>query len=259
MAILESLKSFFLPSAEEGAKRRLQTFGTESKGVATAAVLGSAAALIAAPAIVAAPAVRAAATSVASNLGTKFASAKLTTQAAVVGGSLIAAGAVIREPAATTKALAKAPGSLIDIGGDIAQLAANPSVEGAIALAKEHPVATAGTLTGILAGAGLAGSTLLASAAVRANTKAIVGSTTAAVTAATPQLYPSSPAGETSLVAPVTDSSVKTPIIGTSRSVSPVKRRRKAKEPQRISQSVRVNITDDRDLNDRKVFKQVRR
>jgi len=259
-----------MPSAEEGARRRLSTFGTESKLVATTAVVAGAAALIAAPAIAAIPSVRAAGASalsattkavsnVVSAVPTKY------KVAAVLSTPLIT-GAVVSNP----KAAAALPGKFIsssyNFGGNLGDLASNPSLSNLQALAKENPVITglagaAGLLTVGAAARGVASiaATALNTSAVKASTAASVASSSIMSAGDTP-LYPASVAGESSLVAPVTDSSINSPVLPVSKAASATRKKRKVPKEMmgRVSQSVRVNITDDRDRVDRKVYKQVR-
>jgi len=200
--------------------------------------------------------------SAASAVGREFSKATLGQKAVAVVSAPVVAGALASSPKLRSAAV-EAPSSLASFGGNIGSLAENPTLENLGKLAKENPILTGLAATTGLVAVGAAGrgvaqvvATSLNTSAIRESTKAAAG---AVMTSSSP-LNPNSVAGTSALVAPVTDSSVKTPIIPASKGTyTRVKRRKKAKEPQRISQSVRVNITDDRDVSDRKVFKQQRR
>jgi len=186
---------------------------------------------------------------------TQFSSAKFTTQAAVVGGGLLTAGAVARRPGETLSAAASLPSSITNFGGNIADLAADPSLANLTKLGKENPILAGTSALGVLGAVGVGAGALANTLATSQNTKAIKESTMSAPAA---ELYPSSVAGgKANLVAPATDSSISpTPI---PRSNGPPARKRRAApkaSPPRISQNVRVYNIDDRDINDRKVYKQ---
>jgi hypothetical protein len=211
MGVFSSLKDFFMPSEEVSAARRLQTFGSESKVKAGAIILGSAAAAIAAPAVLGSAAVKQATVAAVKNVGTKFAAAKLTTQAAVVGGTLLATGALIREPAAVSKVVAKTPGKILDLGGDIAQFAVDPSIEKAKEFVIEHPVATAGTGVALLGAVGVGVAGVLSTIATRQNTAAVLEGTKTANQLLTTDIIPKSKgAADTVLTSTLSDQPLTT-------------------------------------------------
>jgi len=130
-------KDTFLPSEKVSAARRKETFGTESKAVAGVAIIGAAAiAAASTPAAIVGGAAK-----VAQKVGSSFAASSLTTQATVVTGGLIAAGAVSSNPALLKKA-ASVPAGLVNIGSNVGKVSKNPSLEGVKNIVKENPVLT---------------------------------------------------------------------------------------------------------------------
>jgi hypothetical protein len=198
-----------------------------------------------------------------SSLASSFGSASLGQKAAVVVAAPVVASALAASPSLRS-GLVSAPASLSNFGTNLGSLAENPSLSNLTKIAKENPVIAAAAAAGglLIAGSAVRGvasiaATALNTSAVKANTATSSKSNDTVLTS-NPELYPSSVAGESNLVAPVTDSSIKSPMLpvqGSSKS----RKRRKKTPIQSVNQSVRVNITDDRDNIDRKVFKQVRR
>lgn len=84
--------------------------------------------------------------------------------------ALPVAGAVIKQPAATLGAVSKLPTGLVNVGGNIAELAVNPSLENVKNLVKENPVIV-GAAAAVALGAGAA--KLIPALAVSEQTKAI--------------------------------------------------------------------------------------
>jgi len=172
MGLLTKIKNVFMPSAEVGAQRRLNVFGTTSKVPAIAAGLAAGAAVAVAGAagagVLTAQVAKKAAVSVAST-AVKAAKAVIptTTKGKIVAAvaTPIVVGAVTSQPLGTAKTIAKAPGELAKFGAGIADLAANPSAETAKNLITESPLLTAGAalLTAGILGKGA----LLTAAAVK--------------------------------------------------------------------------------------------
>jgi len=192
--------------------------------------------------------------------GAEFSKLSLGGKAVTVVSTPIVASAVISSPK-LQKSIANAPSSLVSFGANLGAVAENPNLETVGNLVKENPALTVG-----LAGAGL----LVGGSAVRGvanivataqNTAAIKKNTQAGSVLENSDtvLYPLSVAGKSNLVAPVTDSAVKTPILPVRQGKTTRKKNKKQARLGNITQSVRVNITDDRDITDRKVFKQQRR
>jgi len=63
------------------------------------------------------------------------------------GGALLTVGAITRRPEILLK-IPRTTKSIVDIGGDVAQLSGQPSAEGFKQFIKEHPIATGGALLG---------------------------------------------------------------------------------------------------------------
>lgn len=194
-----------------------------------------------------------------------FGKASIGQKAAVVVGTPIAAGVLINSPKAR-EGLSNAPGGLVNFGSNVGKLVEDPSLDNVSKTIKDNPViaGVVGAGAAIGAGVGIGGiastvSTVLNTRAVKENTKAMApGGDTPLTNQAANVLSPQSVAGGSSLVAPVADSSARTPILGGARTATTRRKRRIKQKPQSISQNVRVNIVDDRDTNDRKVYKQVR-
>jgi len=186
----------------------------------------------------------------------EFSKATLGQKTLAVVSAPVVAGA-LASSSKLRSAVVEAPSSLASFGGNIGAVAQNPSLKTVKELITEHPILSGvAAATGLVA-VGAAGRGVAQIAATMSNTQAIKEATQSSVMSSNSPLNPTSVAGQSALVAPVTDSSVKTPIIPAPKgTLGGVKRRKKAKEPSRITQNVRVNITDDRDNIDRKVFKQ---
>jgi hypothetical protein len=134
VSFLSKAKDFFLPSEEVSAKRRLDVFGTESKAVAGAVIVGSAAALIVAPAAIAAGG---GGRAVLGAAGRAVASSSTSTKVAlgVVGPAV--ALAVAREPTIATKSV----GKYVKLQGDLANVINDPSIDAGKQLIKDNPEA----------------------------------------------------------------------------------------------------------------------
>ncbi len=181
MGVLTFLKDTFAPSAQVSAQRRLDTFGTENKAVAGAAIVGSAAAAIAAVPFVASGAALAVGKAVSSKVVSTVAQATLKQQ--VVGGAvaLVGTGVVIGNPVGSAKAIISTPSSLVNVGKNIGTLSANPSLENAKNIFTENPVVSSILAGGavVAAGLGVAGlansvNTAINTSATKKNTQAVI-------------------------------------------------------------------------------------
>jgi hypothetical protein len=147
MGFFEGIKSFFLPSESVSRQRRLNVFGTESKAVAGAAVVGAAATAIAAPLILGTAAGRAAigsAVSTSAGFAKDFAIKNPITSAAVGGFVVpVATLAAIKNPSGTLRTVGKY-GSFVE---DASSLVSDPSKQGFVSFVKQHPIG-AGVLAG---------------------------------------------------------------------------------------------------------------
>jgi len=238
VSILSSLKNFFVPSEEEGAKRRLAVFGTESKAVATAGVaVAAVAAIAAAPVAIggaATTATRSAIRAVASTVATSYAGASLKTQIAVPAFALVGAG-VLSQTKKPVETLLNTPSGLVNFGSNVGTLIENPSLENLTTIAKENPgisgLAVAGGLlaagTAVRGVAGIA-ATALNTSAVKENTQAsalmqeVTSNSDDLPSMGSPQALNASPLASSTLAAPpiVKESSriaMKTPKKGAAR------------------------------------------
>lgn len=254
-SVVSAAKSTFLPSEKVAAERRTAVFGSESKAKAGAIIVGSAAAAIAAPAVITSGVIGKTASAVASKVATSFAQSSLKTQAAVVGGGLIATGAVLRQPKETAKAVSKAPGALLNFGGNLADFAVDPSVKNAQSIWLENPLISTATigLTAAAVGGAVtsAVSGALTQSAIREQTEATLEVVDtlknqyipSALAYDVTELPPSVLTGDdkTSLV-PITP---ETQVIGkAAKSAATKKRRRLTSQPRGSTQrqSLRLNI-----------------
>jgi hypothetical protein len=115
----------------------------------------------------------------ASKLYTSFTSAKLATQVAVVGGSVVGANILVSSPKARQTVM-ETPSSLANVGKNVGGYIENPSVENASKIFKENPAIVGGlgligiSLAGYKAASALSGA--LQTSAINKNTKAILSS-----------------------------------------------------------------------------------
>lgn len=184
-------------------------------------------------------------------------------KAVAVVSSLVVPPALVTSPKLRS-AVASAPSGLVNFGANVGSLVEDPSISNLSKIAKENPVIAAGAVATGLIGAGAAVRGVASIAATAINTGAIRENTGVAAAAGQSVLGAekgiiSSPsvAGNTALAAPVANSEVKTPIIPAGRSVSTTRKRRKTKQKTpSMTQNVKVYNIDDRDINDRKVYKE---
>jgi hypothetical protein len=120
--------------------------------------------------------------------------ATVTGKIAAGTGVLIGGGAIIAEPLATTEAIVQVPQSLANVGGNIAEFAANPSLDSAANIVKENPVTSGLLAAGAAVAVGAGVSTLVASTVNTLATK----ENTAALKAGNVIIPAAVPAGETS-------------------------------------------------------------
>lgn len=168
MSFLGSVKDFFLPSEEVSAARRKDVFGTESKAVAGAVIIGSAAALIAAPVVIAKAGGGGA---VLRSAGTKLVSSSNSTKLGLAVAAPIVAGAVLDEP----KRVTRTAGGIANIEGNLFQVGKDPSLKNVKDVFLENPVIASGiAIAGAFAlGSGVSRtiSTALNTSAIRENTR----------------------------------------------------------------------------------------
>lgn len=165
----------------------------------------------------------------------------------------IITGAVISQPEKAAKAIVETPFQLGNVGANIANLAASPSIEGVKELVTENPVIVgtaiaAGTALGIK-GVAQAAATFGQTQAIQAQTQAIKEITPSGITT----LY-ATPSGITTLPSYEDDYAEKTPL---SKVTTPMeetynieekpkkatkRKKKKALEPRRQTISQRVNV-----------------
>ena len=111
-------------------------------------------------------------------VASSFASAPLKTQAIAVGGGLVGAGALIKNPGLAVE-VSKAPGALVNVGGNIGEFIENPTAKNAKDIFTENPLAS--TLLGGVAvvGAGVSAGALGSTLATYQNTQAVKKNTSA--------------------------------------------------------------------------------
>lgn len=249
-----TIKDTFAPSVEEGAARREKAFGTPNIGVTTAVVGGTAVAAIAAPAVIGSGALVKGAQAVGSKVVSSFTQSSLLTQGAVVAGGLVTAGAIARQPKKATKAILSTPGALTNFGGNLADFAANPTLDNAQSIWKENPVVTSAAVLGAAAVVGKGITGLVSSAAntlaIKENTAAMEKTIDSMVGQSLPNAYDSLITASSDLPLAINAPSSQVPItpetqvIGKSAGRSVSKRRPTKKSPQigALRQSLRVNI-----------------
>lgn len=112
----------------------------------------------------------------------------------------VVAGAVMKQPIEAATAAVSLPSGLVNFGGNIAEFASNPSLEGAKNIVKENPLISAGAVAGAVAAVGLGaatlGASLLNTAATKANTQAIKITTGSSSLEETKKLFEAAGQGE---------------------------------------------------------------
>jgi hypothetical protein len=241
----EGLKDFFLPSSEVAAQRRLDVFGTESKGVAAAAIVGSAAALLIAPPLIAAEGgYSAVAGSAASALGRTSVGTKLALGVAVP----VAAGVILNDP----KTVSRTAGGIANFESNLYQLGKNPSLQNAQTIFKENPIiATAATGAALLAVGGVgAAASAINTAVTKGNTNAVNRANDIALSAGS--MPSSSPSVGSGLPIPInseatgnpeptdTPLTAETQVIGKEVKTGGVRRARRMRPRSRESNSIKI-------------------
>jgi len=169
-------------------------------------------------------------------------------------------GAFIAEPKAAAKAIVQTPLNLANVGGNIATLAANPSLENLKTLAVENPIIVG---TGLAAGTALGLKGIAQTAATYTQTQAIKEQTQAIRGVQITDLGQNLPyssveeAEETPLYKATTPIEETYQIAGTTKKATK-RKKRKALEPRRqtISQRVNVNVgVDNRKVENKKYIK----
>jgi hypothetical protein len=119
--------------------------------------------------------------SVASSLGTSFASSSLKTKALVVGGGIVGGNVLITSGKAR-EAVINTPTALANFGQNIGTFSDNPSFDTAKNIVKENPIISGIVATGAVLAAGVGIGSLANTLATSANTRAINASNTQEVT-----------------------------------------------------------------------------
>lgn len=152
-------------------------------------------------------------------------------------------GAVVQEPAAAAKAIANTPSALANVGGNIAKVAANPTLENVKELVTENPVILAGAA---IIGTGVAAKTILPAIAVSRQTAAIEEQTKAiqdTTYSTQPVQLVQVPAVSKAIEADTrTPTQPVTPATHTPTATTKAKKKRKAQKSQIPSISQRVNV-----------------
>jgi len=165
-----------------------------------------------------------------------FSSLSTTGKVATVVAAPIAVSAIISNPKIATS-VAKTPSGLANLGGNIAEFAENPSLEGAKGVFLENPVLASGALlgAGLAVGSGVTGlvATGLNTRAIRENTQATLASPAESIDSPA-TFIPSSSAGGASSMIPYTQ---ETQVIGreTRTGVSRRRKARKAVDGQKVN------------------------
>lgn len=153
----------------------------------------------------------------------------------------VVVGAISKQPVASLKFVAKAPGELSQFGGDVATFATNPSLESAKQIIKESPVISAGAGLLLVGGAAKAIIPAIATTrqteAIQEQTKAIKGYSSLPEVTKEEKVISAMPSQPETLA--------QTQII--SKTVPRARRKAKAKEkPMNISQRVSVLVSNNR-------------
>lgn len=243
MGLFDFLKNTFLPSEEVSRQRRLDVFGTESKGTVGAVIIGGAAGLILAPAAIAAAGGPKA---VASGIGSKISALPTSVK---IGGA-VAAPIVVGAITADPKVIPKSAAGVVNFEKNLFTFGQDPSLANAAKIGKENPLITGGVIAGgLLALRGALPPTLQAigsarqTGAIKEQTDVIRNNQKISFTtpATDGSLLPTLPSGPVagSIPEPLTP---ETQVIGTPvKSKTAKKRVLKPKSVER-SQNIRVNV-----------------
>lgn len=192
-----------------------------------------------------------AAVGAAAKAGTLGATAAKVLIPATTKGKIIAAvaapvviGAVANQPLKAAEAIAKTPGALANVGGNIANLAANPTLEGAKNLVKENPVIVGGAA----AVAAVLGAKALLPAIATTRQTAAIEEQTQAIEAATGSISVTDKSGEMGKVytPETTAATPKTETVKEGGTTTPRRRKKSVSKavPQNISQRVNVVVAN---------------
>lgn len=171
----------FFPSPSEGARRRKNVFGTESKAVVGGFIVGSAVALAAAPAVIAGGGIARAALFISRrSIGTKV-------------GLALATPVAIAIVAGNPKVVTRAAGNLGNLYKNIVKVAYDPSLDNLKNVGKENPATVAAVVLGVAAATGKGDSlgNFFNAQATRENTR-IIRDNTRSVANPSSQLLPES-------------------------------------------------------------------
>jgi len=159
----------------------------------------------------------------------------------------VVVGAVVSQPTKTLQAVAQTPSALANVGANIANLAADPSISNVKTLVTENPVIVGSAIAGAAAlgvkGIVTAAATVSQTAAIKEQTKAIEQATSSVIKEPV-VLEKTTPALTTATTnaAPITPVTAKTePIYATTGTTATTRKRKKSK-PKVQSISQRTNI-----------------
>jgi len=149
-------------------------------------------------------------------------------------------GAVIKEPGKTAEAIAKAPGALANVGGNVAGFIAEPSIEKAKAIVTENPV----IVGAVAAVAVIAGAKAILPAIVTSKQIEATKEQTAAIEAVTKTMQPGVLPGETpgGLIPEKTMITDEGKPVTTQTSTITTGKRKRRKAKAAISPSIRQNV-----------------
>lgn len=249
MSISSWLKETFLPSEKVAAERRLKTFGTESKTVAGVAVIGAGALAIAAPVLAAAPTIRAAVVSTGTSIAQSVISipAKIATYATsgvlpavkTVAATAVVAGGGLKLVPALYEETKKATEAAVPILTGEKEF----KVDDLPAIGKTVGAAIGMGAIGTAAGYGAY--QLLADDDTKEKVKETINSILPTDDKLPVTELPKT--SSTSSLVPITPS---TQVIGKeASSVTRYRKKKKTKEPVRMSQSLRINILNAKNIN----------
>ncbi len=162
-----------------------------------------------------------------------------------VGGTLLA-GALVAQPAKTISAISQTPSSIANVGGNIANLIAEPSVENLKELVTENPVIVGGAI----AGAAILGAKTIIPAITGARTIDAMQEQTAAIKESTGALLDAPITSKTTgkeVVATNQEtpkSAETTRIVSTKSTGTRKKRKKKASIPENYNK-ININIDND--------------
>lgn len=155
---------------------------------------------------------------------------------------LLAGGAFIAQPKLVSSAVVKTPSSIVNVGGNVANLISDPSIKNATNIFTENPIVASGlAVAGLVATGALTGgvvSTLLNTSAIKENTAATLSNFSSSNNIPVEYATISGTSGSNVPLTPETQVLGKAVTSSSTRSVV----KRKKQVPQMIKQSVKVNV-----------------